>query len=76
MKERESRRFKMADTNYDGVLTFLEYIDFLHPEDAEHMRDIVVLETVEDIDKDGDGVISEREYIGNCLVGGENSCSR
>ena len=66
----------MADTNYDGVLTFLEYIDFLHPEDAEHMRDIVVLETVEDIDKDGDGVISEREYIGNCLVGGENSCSR
>jgi hypothetical protein len=24
----------------------------MHPEDCDHMRDIVVLETVEDIDKD------------------------
>ena len=32
-----------------------EFAAFLHPEDAEHMRDIVVQETLEDIDKDGDG---------------------
>ena len=68
MKERDERRFKMADTNYDGVLSFSEYIDFLHPEDAEHMRDIVVMETMEDIDKDKDGVISEAEYIGEGLL--------
>lgn len=64
MKERDARRFKMADTNYDDVLSFSEYVDFLHPEDAEHMRDIVVMETIEDIDKDKDGIISESEYIG------------
>lgn len=65
MKERDARRFKMADTNYDDVLSFSEYVDFLHPEDAEHMRDIVVMETIEDIDKDKDGIISESEYIGD-----------
>jgi len=64
MKERESRRFKMADVNYDGVLSLREFVDFLHPEDAEHMRDIVVMETIEDIDKNKDGFVSQTEYIG------------
>ena len=36
-------------------MPFQEFSAFLHPEDAEHMRDIVVQETLEDIDKDGDG---------------------
>ena len=36
-------------------MLFQEFSAFLHPEDAEHMRDIVVQETLEDIDKDGDG---------------------
>ena len=36
-------------------MSFQEFAAFLHPEDAEHMRDIVVQETLEDIDKDGDG---------------------
>ena len=38
-----------------GGMPFQEFSAFLHPEDAEHMRDIVVQETLEDIDKDGDG---------------------
>merc|ERR1712107_185790 len=33
--------------------------------DAEHMRDIVVQETLEDIDKDGDGHVNIDEYIGD-----------
>ena len=36
----------------------------MHPEHADHMRDIVVTETFEDIDKDNDGRISLEEYIG------------
>ena len=36
-------------------MSLQEFAAFLHPEDAEHMRDIVVQETLEDIDKDGDG---------------------
>ncbi|XP_067942739.1 calumenin-like [Watersipora subatra] len=64
-KLREARRFNVADTNYDGVLSFTEFVDFLHPEDVEHMREIVVMETIEDIDQDGDGLITEAEYIGD-----------
>lgn len=34
-------------------------------QDCDHMRDIVVQETMEDIDKNGDGVIDLDEYIGD-----------
>ena len=37
----------------------------MHPEDCEHMRDIVVAETVEDIDKNKDGSVDLEEYIGD-----------
>ena len=45
-------------------LSYDEFGNFLHPEEAVYMRDIVVLETMEDIDKDKDGKISLDEYIG------------
>lgn len=47
-----------------------EFTNFLHPEDAPHMRDIVVVETMEDIDKDKNGLISIHEYIGDMYHGG------
>ena len=64
MISRDERRWERADKNKDGALTMEEFTDFLHPEEAEHMRDIVITETMEDIDKDGDGKISIKEYIG------------
>ena len=64
MKERDYRRFKLADTDYDGSLSFDEYVNFLHPEDALHMREVVVKEALQDLDKDKNGVISLDEYIG------------
>ncbi|XP_052709114.1 calumenin-like isoform X3 [Crassostrea angulata] len=63
MIQRDERRWKTADKDNDGFLTKEEFADFLHPEEAEHMRDIVVKETMEDIDKDKDGFISLEEYI-------------
>ncbi|XP_062592137.1 calumenin-like isoform X2 [Saccostrea cucullata] len=65
MIERDERRWKAADKDGDGFLNKEEFADFLHPEEAEHMRDIVVKETMEDIDKDKDGFISLEEYIGD-----------
>lgn len=65
MIQRDERRWKTADKDNDGFLTKEEFADFLHPEEAEHMRDIVVKETMEDIDKDKDGYISLEEYIGD-----------
>ncbi|CAL1541320.1 unnamed protein product [Lymnaea stagnalis] len=64
MIQRDKRRWQQADKNGDGKMSKEEFQDFLHPEEAEHMRSIVVDETLEDIDKDGDGYISLQEYIG------------
>jgi len=65
MEDRDRRRWDMADEDKDGTLTMFEFKHFLHPEDADHMRDIVIQETIEDIDKDGDGRLSIEEYIGD-----------
>ena len=65
MEDRDRRRWDLADEDKDGKLQQTEFQNFLHPEEAEHMRDIVVQETLEDIDTDGDGKISLEEYIGD-----------
>lgn len=67
MQKRDRRRWAVADTDSDDLLTKDEFASFLHPEETGHMRDVVVLETMEDIDKDKDGKISLQEYIGEYL---------
>lgn len=61
MLTRDHRRWSVADQDSDGKLTRAEFTDFLHPEESKLMRDVVVSETVEDIDKDHDGKISVEE---------------
>jgi len=63
MKIRDKKRWELADGDHDGKLTKKEFSDFLHPEESEHMRPTVVDETLEDIDKNNDGVIDLQEYI-------------
>ncbi|KAE8616900.1 hypothetical protein XENTR_v10008922 [Xenopus tropicalis] len=65
MMVRDERRFKMADQDGDLIATKEEFTAFLHPEEFDYMKDIVVLETMEDIDKNGDGLIDLEEYIGD-----------
>ena len=67
MMQRDKRRWEAADKNKDKKLSKDEFSDFLHPEEATHMHDIVIVETIEDIDKDGDGKISLQEYISRIL---------
>jgi len=69
MIRRDQRRWGIADTNGDHGLDKEEFTNFLHPEDAPHMKEIVVVETIEDIDKDKNGVISLEEYIGDMYRG-------
>jgi len=69
MLERDYRRWQKADSDGDDQLTKLEFQSFLHPEDSEHMRDIMVMETLEDMDLDKDGSISLDEYIGDIYKG-------
>lgn len=63
MISRDERRWKSADYDSDGKMDRTEYGCFMHPEDCDHMRDVVVSETVEDIDKNKDGVVDLEEYI-------------
>lgn len=65
MLTRDRRRWSVADRDGDDALTKTEFTDFLHPEESPYMRDVVVAETVEDIDKDDDGKVSVEEYIGD-----------
>ncbi|XP_029016039.1 reticulocalbin-3 isoform X2 [Betta splendens] len=74
MLTRDQRRFKNADRDGDGIATREEFTAFLHPEEFDYMKDVVVQETVEDIDKNGDGKIDLNEYIGDMYTAepGEN----
>lgn len=56
MMKRDRRRWATADRDGDDGLTKEEFSGFLHPEETDYMRDIVILETMEDIDKDKDGM--------------------
>ncbi|XP_072283072.1 reticulocalbin-3 isoform X2 [Pyxicephalus adspersus] len=63
MMKRDERRFKQADKDGDLIATREEFTAFLHPEEFDYMRDIVVTETIEDIDKNGDMLVDVNEYI-------------
>ncbi|XP_053546829.1 reticulocalbin-3 isoform X1 [Bombina bombina] len=65
MMKRDERRFKIADKDGDMIATREEFTAFLHPEEFDYMKDIVVTETLEDIDKNGDGGVDVNEYIGD-----------
>ncbi|XP_023301118.2 calumenin-B [Lucilia cuprina] len=65
MLNRDRRRWGVADQDLDDALTKEEFTAFLHPVDHPTMRDVVLSETIEDIDKDKDGKISIEEYIGD-----------
>ncbi|XP_069738807.1 reticulocalbin-3-like [Phaenicophaeus curvirostris] len=66
---RDERRFRAADADGDGKAEGQELAAFLQPEDFEHMRPLVAMETLEDMDKDGDGFIQEDEYIAELYEG-------
>ncbi|XP_060758306.1 reticulocalbin-3 isoform X2 [Neoarius graeffei] len=68
MHARDQRRFKMADKDGDGIVMKEEFTAFLHPEEFDYMKGVVVQETMEDIDKNGDGKVDLEEYIGDMFT--------
>lgn len=46
MMIRDERRWKKADYDSDNLLDRTEYGCFMHPEDCDHMRDIVVTASI------------------------------
>ncbi|KAI5097005.1 reticulocalbin-3 precursor [Silurus meridionalis] len=68
MHARDQRRFEVADKDGDGIATREEFTAFLHPEEFDYMKSVVVQETMEDIDKDKDGKVNLEEYIGDMFT--------
>merc|ERR1711936_452254 len=60
---RDEQRFKLADKEHDLKLNLDEFVAFLHPENHDHMKGIIVNETLHAIDKDQDGLITLDEYL-------------
>ena len=48
---RDRRRFTVADRNKNLHLSKTEFLGFIHPESEAHMKDVVILETMAEMDK-------------------------
>ncbi|XP_075677461.1 reticulocalbin-1-like [Dermatophagoides pteronyssinus] len=63
MLKRAERRWKYADKNNDTVLIKEEFKFFLHPEESEHTKHLLVEEAMEDMDINGNKEITLEEYM-------------
>lgn len=63
MIKRLEKRWAKADSNKDNLLTREEFKDFLHPEESDRTRDIVIEEAMEDVDVDKNNEVSLEEYM-------------
>jgi len=69
MINRDERRFKLADRDNDGSLTQEEFKAFVHPEEVSYMKEVIIQETMDDMDTDHDGKISINEYLNDLWKG-------
>ena len=56
--------FNAADLDKNGRLDAKEFIAFTHPEEAPHMLDVILKQTLDEKDLNKDGYIDFQEYIG------------
>lgn len=57
--------FDSADLNNDGQLDPKEFLSFTHPEEAPHMLDVILKQTLEEKDTNKNGFVDFKEYIGD-----------
>lgn len=57
--------FHTADLNKDGKLDSQEFLAFTHPEEAPHMLEVILKQTLDEKDINKDGFIDFQEYIGD-----------
>ena len=72
LQKKDRRRFLKADENRNAGLNKREFADFIHPEHSLRMKELVITETIEDIDKNNDGQISMDEFLGDMWDSIEN----
>ncbi|XP_041472099.1 calumenin-A-like [Lytechinus variegatus] len=65
----DKARWAVADQNRDEALDKDEYMAFEWPREKPHMKNIAIDETLEDMDKNGDGFVDIDEYINDLWDG-------
>lgn len=63
MYKRAVKRWKAADKNSDNILDKDEFKNFIHPEESESSKHILVDEAMEDMDTDSNGEVTLEEYV-------------
>lgn len=63
MLQNDDQLFKAADLNSDGILDKSEFPAFSHPEEFEHMHQVVYEQAMEKRDRDKDGFLSIEEFV-------------
>ncbi|VDL90981.1 unnamed protein product [Schistocephalus solidus] len=61
--EEERQKFHLADLDGDGGLKAEELAGFQNPFHYEHMAPYAANETIQHLDKNGDGQLSRKEYV-------------
>lgn len=64
MIEDDHLKFKTADEDKDEALNLKEYVAFEFPYNFERMHELEMNRAMKDFDKNGDGVVSLEEYLG------------
>ncbi|XP_034640661.1 reticulocalbin-2 isoform X2 [Trachemys scripta elegans] len=62
---KDKKRFEKANRDEVPGLNLNEFIAFEHPEEAEYMTEFVIQEALEEHDKNGDGLVSLEEFLGD-----------
>ncbi len=65
LMKNDKELFETADINKDGKLNSQEFLSFTHPEEAPHMLEVILRQTLEEKDTNKDGFIDFQEYIGD-----------
>lgn len=65
LMKNDKELFLTADLNKDGILDSSEFLAFTHPEEAPHMLEVILKQTLEEKDTNKDGFIDFQEYIGD-----------
>ena len=65
LMKNDKELFHTADLNKDGQLDAKEFLSFTHPEEAPHMLQVILKQTLEEKDTNKDGYVDFQEYIGD-----------
>ncbi|XP_035251609.1 reticulocalbin-2 isoform X1 [Anguilla anguilla] len=73
---KEKKRFDFADGDGIPGLNLREFLAFTHPSEVDEMADFTIEDVLNEFDKDNDGLISIKEFLGDIRSNAEDQPSQ